>query len=67
MAKAWTPILGYNGFMALYALAVLAGIAVSLRWVRPLLLEHTPLGTRNARPHARNNGLADEDLNAAIG
>jgi len=67
VAKAWTPILGFNGFMALYVLAVLAAIAVSLRWVRPLLLDHSPLGTPNARAHARNDGMAAEDLNAAMG
>lgn len=67
VAKAWTPILGFNGFMALYVLAVLAAIAVSLRWVRPLLLGHSPLGTPNARAHARNDGMAAEDLNAAMG
>jgi len=67
VAKAWTPILGYNGFMALYVMAVLAGVAVSLRWVRPLLLEQTPLGTSNARTPTLNEGLTAEDLNAAMG
>lgn len=67
VAKAWTPILGYSGFMALYVLGLLAGIAVSLRWVRPLLLEITPLGARKAHGHEVNHGLASDELNAAIG
>lgn len=61
VARAWTPILGYSGFMALYALAVVAGIAVSLRWVRPLLLDN-----RTAAPAARaadaHHALVDDEL-----
>lgn len=57
VARAWTPILGYNGFMALYALALAAGVAVSLRWVRPLLLDnHTP------QPGKHTTGPSDTPL-----
>jgi len=67
VAKAWTPILGYNGFMALYALGVLGGIAVSLRWVRPLL-QGASAGNARAGAHGqRAHAPVDEDLNAAMG
>ncbi len=68
VARAWTPILGYTGFMALYALALVGGVAVALRWVRPLLLENTQQGTR--KPQQRHDtapNLAEDDLNAALG
>ena len=71
VARPWTPILGYAGFMALYVLAVAAGIAVSLRWVRPLLLEQVPQAKVKAPTQAPDRaalrGLADDELNAAVG
>ncbi len=61
VARAWTPILGYAGFITLYSLAVAAGIVVSLRWVRPLLLDNSaaPASARNVDPH---HPLVDDEL-----
>lgn len=38
VAKAWSPLLGLAGFLGGYVLALAVGAAVSLRWVRPVLL-----------------------------
>jgi hypothetical protein len=38
VGKAVTPVLGYSGFMALYAASVVMGIAVSLTYIRPRLV-----------------------------
>jgi len=54
VARPLTPILGYQGFVALFALAVLAACAVSARLVRPelcrRLIDASPqaLGVRRA-------------------
>ena len=37
VARAWTPLLGYAGFVGLYGLALALGIAVSLRLMTPVL------------------------------
>ena len=45
VAKAWSPLLGYGGFLGGYAFALAAGAAVSLGWVQPLLLAKSPDGS----------------------
>ena len=71
VAKAWTPILGVSGFLTLYALGLGMGIAVSLRWVRPMLMP--PQGAdaaKAARQRARSTpaeGLIDDDLTPLAG
>lgn len=71
VAKAWTPILGVSGFLTLYALGLGMGIAVSLRWVRPMLMP--PQGAdaaKAARQRARSTpaeGLMDDDLTPLAG
>jgi hypothetical protein len=63
VAKVWAPILGLSGFMVLYGLGLTGGIAVSLRWVRPMLMRpgevHAP--RTQARPASRE-GLMEDDL-----
>lgn len=65
VAKAWAPLLGFSGFITLYAAAVLVGILVSMRWVRPLLLEPAPSRSRPVSVTAPT--AADDDLNAVTG
>jgi hypothetical protein len=71
VAKAWPPILGVSGFLTLYALGLGMGIAVSLRWVRPMLMP--PQGAdaaKAARQRARSTpaeGLMDDDLTPLAG
>ena len=61
VAKAWTPILGASGFLMLYALGLAFGIAVSLRWVRPMLMR--PQGADTGRvSHQRTRQASREDL-----
>lgn len=67
VAKAWTPLLGYSGFMTLYALGLMGGIVVSLRWVRPLLQGASAGNAQAAQREAHAHGQGDEDLNAAMG
>jgi hypothetical protein len=70
VARAWAPILGYSGFIALYAAGLAAAIAVSLRWVRPMLLSASRNGgaqggntsLRGAR--SQRSPVVDDDLNA---
>jgi hypothetical protein len=71
VAKAWTPILGASGFLMLYALGLAFGIAVSLRWVRPMLMR--PQGTDTGRVSRRRTrqasreDLIDDDLTPLAG
>jgi hypothetical protein len=57
VAKAWTPILGYNGFVILYALALAVAIAASLRWMRPILMQ----ATSNRAPRRRQADRHQEE------
>ncbi len=71
VAKAWTPILGVSGFLLLYALALGFGSAVSLRWVRPMLMPSGhPEPTQASRHQGRqapHEGLLDDDLTPLAG
>ncbi|OGA85319.1 MAG: hypothetical protein A2711_09760 [Burkholderiales bacterium RIFCSPHIGHO2_01_FULL_63_240] len=74
IAKAWTPILGVTGFLTLYALALAFGIAVSLRWVRPMLMpsmrnERPETGHAQRKPNRQSarEGLIDDDLTPLAG
>ena len=40
VGKALTPLLGYEGFMALYGTGLLGAAVVSLAWMRPILVRH---------------------------
>lgn len=68
VAKAWAPILGYGGFVGLYALGLVVGVVVSLRWVRPMLmqnsLEHAPRSRARAR---QQDGLMEDELTPLAG
>jgi dipeptide/tripeptide permease len=74
IAKAWTPILGVTGFLMLYALGLAFGTAVSLRWVRPMLMPamhperpETGHATRKPSRTAAREGLIDDDLTPLAG
>lgn len=71
VAKAWAPILGASGFLLLYALGLAFGIAVSLRWVRPMLMHaQQPEKVRAPRQRSRqapSEGLIDNDLTPLAG
>lgn len=71
VAKAWAPILGATGFLLLYALGLAFGIAVSLRWVRPMLMRHSPAEpARSSRQRSRQaprEDLIDDDLTPLAG
>lgn len=71
VAKAWAPILGATGFLLLYALGLAFGIAVSLRWVRPMLMRQTPAEpARSSRKRSRQaprEDLIDDDLTPLAG
>jgi len=74
IAKAWTPILGVTGFLMLYALGLAFGTAVSLRWVRPMLMPamhperpETGHATRKPNRPAAREGLIDDDLTPLAG
>ncbi|MGH6627797.1 MAG: hypothetical protein ACRECD_14875 [Burkholderiaceae bacterium] len=49
VAKALAPVLGYSGFMVLYALALSAGVAIGLKFVRPRLAAQIPPRGRAVR------------------
>ena len=57
VAREWTPLLGYKGFMALYAVALAAAIAISLRWVVPILMADRLSSAIDAALEAGNVGL----------
>ncbi len=71
VAKAWAPILGAPGFLLLYALGLAFGIAVSLRWVRPMLMRQAPAESpRSSRQRSRQaprEDLIDDDLTPLAG
>ena len=71
VAKAWTPILGASGFLALYAMALVCGIGVSMRWVRPMLMQHQGTeAVRSSRQRGRpapHESLIDDDLTPLAG
>lgn len=71
VAKAWAPILGATGFLLLYALGLAFGIAVSLRWVRPMLMRQPPAEpARSSRQRSRQaprEDLIDDDLTPLAG
>lgn len=71
VAKAWAPILGATGFLLLYSLGLAFGIAVSLRWVRPMLMRQTPSESpRSSRQRSRQaprEDLIDDDLTPLAG
>lgn len=71
VAKAWAPILGATGFLLLYALGLAFGIAVSLRWVRPMLMRQAPAeSARSSRQRSRQaprEDLIDDDLTPLAG
>lgn len=71
VAKAWAPILGATGFLLLYALGLAFGIAVSLRWVRPMLMRQPPAEpARSSRKRSRQaprEDLIDDDLTPLAG
>lgn len=71
VAKAWAPILGVTGFLLLYALGLTFGIAVSLRWVRPMLMRPPPPeAARTPRDRGRQaprESLMDDDLTPLAG
>jgi hypothetical protein len=66
VARAWTPILGYSGFMALYAVALTVGIMASLRWVRPLLMESIPKSANRQHNKPKPNAVVKDDLTTAL-
>lgn len=70
IAKAWAPILGVTGFLLLYAVGLAFGIAVSLRWVRPMLMQPQPEAVRTSRKRSRkapHESLIDDDLTPLAG
>ena len=74
VAKAWAPILGATGFLLLYALGLAFAIAVSLRWVRPMLMpgmraepHETERTARHPSRQAPREGLIDDDLTPLAG
>ncbi len=71
VAKAWAPILGATGFLLLYFLGLAFGIAVSLRWVRPMLMRQAPSeSSRSSRQRSRQaprEDLIDDDLTPLAG
>lgn len=71
VAKAWAPILGATGFLLLYALGLAFGIAVSLRWVRPMLMRQPQAEpARSSRKRSRQaprEDLIDDDLTPLAG
>lgn len=71
VAKAWAPILGATGFLLLYALGLAFGIAVSLRWVRPMLMRQPPAeqprSSRQRSRQAPRDDLIDDDLTPLAG
>lgn len=71
VAKAWAPILGAAGFLALYGMGLAVAIAVSLRWVRPMLMQasgsHGVRGAHQRGRQASHDGLIDDDLTPLAG
>lgn len=71
VAKAWAPILGVTGFLLLYTLGLAVGIAVSLRWVRPMLMQAPDAkpakpGRQRKKP-APHDDLIDDELTPLAG
>ena len=67
VAKAWAPILGYAGFMGLYALGLLVGVYASLRWVRPILMQNSAAGATRATGRRPQQDLLDDELTPLAG
>jgi hypothetical protein len=55
VAKPWSPVLGFVGFMLIYAAALIFAITVALIWIRPILLQ------KSSSSDTQNSGTEDND------